>query len=95
MYDEGSQTTSPDYGNIAKAAQPSPLAQLIDTQEKTKHLLSVLGEKCRTSQRLAVVFPEFVEAADRLTGGYHIQSALSQQHEINDAISYLIETVVI
>jgi hypothetical protein len=92
MYDEGTQTTAayPSDLNIAKAAQPSPLAQLIDTQEKTKHLLQILGEKLAP-----VSNPHPVEARDRLNGGYHIHTALSQQHEINEAIGYLIDTVVV
>lgn len=91
MYD-GPTQTSPDFGdmNMAKVAAPSPLAQLIDTQEKTKHLLTVLAE------RLAPVSnPRPVDAKERLNGGYHIQSALSQQHEINDAINYILDTVVV
>lgn len=91
MFD-GPTQTAPDFGdmNIAKAAQPSPLAQLIDTQEKTKHLLQILGEKLAP-----VSNPHPVEARDRLSGGYHIHTALSQQGEINEAISYLIDTVVV
>ncbi len=87
MFDGPTQSEG-DYA--VKPASPSPLAQLIDTQEKTKHLLQVLGEKLQP-----VSNPRPVEAKDRLNGGYHIQSALSQQHEINDAISYLIDTVVL
>ena len=79
------------YVGTAVAAQPSPLAQLIDQQEKTKHLLQVLAEKIQP-----VTNPHPVDSKDRLSGnGYHIQSALSQQYDINDAISYLIDTVVL
>lgn len=84
------ENTTADYG-LAKAAQPSPLAQLLDTQEKTAHLLQVLAEKLGP-----VSNPRPVDSKERIGGsGYHIQSALGKQHEINDAISYLIETVVI
>lgn len=87
MFDGPTQSEG-DYA--VKAQSPSPLAQLIDTQEKTKHLLQVLAEKLAP-----VSSPRPVETKDRLNGGYHIQSALNQQHEINDAISYLLDTVVV
>lgn len=83
--------TAPDPGyNLAKAAQPSPLAQLIDTQEKTKHLLTVLAEKLQP-----VTNPHPVDSKERIGGGYHINSALGNQYEINDAISYIIDTVIV
>lgn len=77
-------------GSSLTAASPSPLAQLLDTQDKTAHLLQVLAE------RLApVTSPTPVDSKARENGGYHINSAVSKQHEINEAINYLINTVVV
>ncbi len=87
MFDGPTQSEG-DYA--VKAASPSPLAQLIDTQEKTKHLLQILGEKLAP-----VSNPHPVESRDRLSGGYHIHTALATQNEINEAISYLIDTIVV
>lgn len=75
---------------LARAAQPSPLNQLLETQEKTGALLNVLGEKLAP-----VSNPHPVDSKERLSGGYHIATALHKQNEINEAISYLIDTLVV
>lgn len=81
MYDEAS----------AKPSQaPSQLTQLIEAQEKTKALLNKLSDQLQP-----VTSPHPVDAKDRLTGGYHVSSALSTQHDINDAINYIIDTLVV
>lgn len=82
--------TQADYG-LAKAANPSHLAQLLDSQEKTSHLLQVLAEKLTP-----VANPHPVDG-NKLAGdrGYHIETALYRQREINEGISYLIDTLVV
>lgn len=88
---ENATSPDPSYALAQKAAPPSPLGQLIDQQEKTKHLLQVLAEKIGP-----VTSPVPVDSKERLSGGgYHVNTALSQQYEINDAINYLIESVVL
>lgn len=80
-----------EYAGTATVAQQSPLSSLLDTQDKTKHLLQILGEKLSP-----VSNPHPVDKAlangDR---GYHVETALYNQRDINDAISYLIDTVVL
>lgn len=74
-----------------KAATQSPLSALLDTQDKTKHLLGVLGEKLSP-----VTNPHPTDSAkERLDRGYHVETALYNQREINEAISYLIDTLVV
>lgn len=72
------------------AKQQSPLSSLLDTQDKTRHLLQVLAEKLNP-----VSNPHPVEGKNLTDRGYHIETALYNQREINDAISYIIDTVVL
>lgn len=83
------QTAKADYGTVA--AKQSPLTALLDSQEKTAHLLQVLSERL-----LPVANPTPTDKA-ALNGdhGYHIETAVYKQREINDAISYIIDSVVI
>ena len=83
------ETTKADYGTVA--AKQSPLSTLLDSQEKTAHLLQVLSERLSP-----VANPVPVDKA-ALNGdhGYHIETAVYKQREINDAISYIIDSVVI
>lgn len=92
MYPDSPTQTSEDYGTIsgAKLAQQSPLSSLLDSQEKTAHLLQLLAEKLHP-----VSNPHPVDNKERADRGYHIETALYRQKEINDAISYIIETVVV
>lgn len=83
------QTAKADYGTVA--AKQSPLTALLDSQEKTAHLLQVLSE------RLSPVANPTPTDKAALNGdrGYHIDTALYKQREINDAISYIIDTLVV
>ena len=83
------ETTKAHYGTVA--AKQSPLSTLLDSQEKTAHLLQVLSERLSP-----VANPVPVDKA-ALNGdcGYHIETAVYKQREINDAISYIIDSVVI
>ncbi len=85
------QTAKADYGTVA--AKQSPLTALLDSQEKTAHLLQVLSE------RLSPVANPTPTDKAALNGngdcGYHIETAVYKQREINDAISYIIDSVVI
>lgn len=92
MDQERTQTvTQADYGLVSKASQPSHLAQLLDAQEKTQHLLQILAEKLSP-----VANPHPVDSA-KLAGdrGYHIETALYRQREINEGLSYLTDTLVV
>ena len=92
MDQEQTQTIGKAYAaDQAVASKQSPLSALIDTQEKTAHLLQVLAE------RLAPVSNPHPVDGNKLAGdrGYHIETALYKQREINEAINYLIETVVV
>ena len=75
----------------ARVAQQSPLSQLLDQQDKTAHLLQVLSE------RLSPVANPTPTDKAALNGdrGYHIETAVYKQREINDAISYIIDTLVV
>lgn len=86
MYDEPTQTIGD-----ARVAQQSPLSQLLDQQDKTAHLLQVLSE------RLSPVANPTPTDKAALNGdrGYHIETAVYKQREINDAISYIIDTLVV
>lgn len=89
------ETTQADYGliggNVAVAAKQSPLTVLLETQDKTKHLLQVLAERLHP-----VSNPHPTDSAKALGDrGYHIETALYNQREINEAISYIIDTVVV
>jgi hypothetical protein len=75
---------------MADPHQPSTLGQLLDAQEKTAALLNVLAEKLQ-----CVASPHPVESEDRLNGGYHINASLGKQHDINDALAYIIDTLVV
>jgi hypothetical protein len=88
------ETTQKDYGLVsgnAVAAKQSPLTALLETQEKTGHLLQVLAE------RLSPVVNPHPQDSQKALGdrGYHIETALYKQREINEAITYLIDTVVV
>lgn len=84
------QKAYPSDLGTARAAQQSPLSLLIDTQDKTGSLLNVLAEKLSP-----VSNPHPVDSKERIEGGYHINTALNKQQDINLAIQYLIETVVV
>jgi hypothetical protein len=88
------ETTQPDYGLVGGAklaAQQSPLTSLLETQEKSAHLLQVLAEK------LSPVSNPHPSDSNKSIGdrGYHIETALYKQREINEAIAYLIDVVVV
>lgn len=90
---QNTQTIAGAYAEdrgLAKAASPSPLAQLLDTQEKTAHLLGVLQDKLSP-----VSNPHPVDSKERADRGYHVETALYNQRAINEAISYIIDTVVV
>ena len=74
----------------ARVAQQSPLLQLLDQQDKTAELLRVLGDKLSP-----VSDPHPVDNKERADSGYHVETALCKQREINDAVAYLIDTLVI
>lgn len=76
--------------NIAKAAKQSTLSLIFDTQEKTAALVRVLGEKLQPVSNPVPV--DGKESADR---GYHLESALYRQQDINQALSYIIDTLVV
>jgi hypothetical protein len=79
------------YATETAAAQQSPLSALLDTQDKTKHLLQVLAEKLHP-----VSNPRPSDSGKALADrGYHIETALFNQREINETISYIIDTVVV
>lgn len=90
MEDRAPTTAAYPEGSIAKAASPSPLAQLLDTQEKTAHLLGVLSDKLSP-----VSNPHPQDNKERADRGYHVETALYNQRAINEAISYIIDTIVV
>lgn len=92
---EETTQNSADYGlvegnSLAKAAKQNPLSLLFDQQDKTRHLLQVLGEKLQP-----VANPHPVDSKAQADRGYHIETALYNQQDINQAISYLIDTLVV
>lgn len=86
MYPEETTQTIGD----ARVAQQSPLSQLLDQQDKTAELLRVLGDKLSP-----VSNPHPVDNKDRADRGYHIETALYKQRELNDAVAYLIDTLIV
>jgi len=69
----------------------SPLSTLLDTQEKTGELLRILADKLSP-----VSNPHPTDTAKAIGDrGYHIESAVFKQREINEAISYMLDTVVL
>lgn len=85
MYDEPTQTIGE-----ARLAQQSPLSQLLDQQDKTAALLSTLAEKLHP-----VSNPHPVDNKERADRGYHIETAPYKQQELNQAVAYLIDTLVV
>lgn len=88
--EETTQADSRLLNSTAVAAKQSPLSSLLDTQEKTRHLLQVLAERLSP-----VSNPHPVDSKPTSDRGYHIETALYNQRDINEAISYLIDTVVL
>lgn len=86
MYDEIEKT---QVGGLTAATQ-SPLSALLDQQDKTKHLIQVLAEKLNP-----VSNPRPSDSKTLVDRGYHIETALGNQKDINEAIAYLIDVVVI
>lgn len=76
--------------NKTLPVQSSPLSQLLDNQDETKALLVTLAEKL-----LPVSNPHPTDKGDRSDRGYHIETALYKQLEINDDIRYLIDTLAL
>lgn len=76
--------------NQTVAAKQSPLSALLDQQDKTRHLLQVLSERLSP-----VTNPTPVDGAERADRGYHVETALYNQQDINKGIQYLIDTVVL
>lgn len=74
-----------------KVATKSQLSQLLEAQGRTSELLEMLGSRLSpvTSHQPGDTAKAYEES------DYHINAAVQSQHVINDAISYLIETVVV
>ena len=80
----------PQSLNATVAAKQSPLSSLLDQQDKTRHLLQVLAERLGP-----VTNPIPVDGKERADRGYHIETALYNQQDINGAISSLLDTIVV
>lgn len=72
------------------AAKQSPLSSLLDQQDKTCNLIQVLAERLSP-----VTNPIPVDGKERADRGYHIETALYNQQDLNNALSYLIDTIVV
>jgi hypothetical protein len=88
--EEKAYAATESIGKLANTTKSSSLANLLEAQERTGELLRVLGEKLGP-----ISSPVPTDGQKRVDSGYHIQTAVSKQHEINDAVSYLIDTLVV
>lgn len=70
------------------SVKQGPLGQLLDQQDRTAELLGVLADKLKP-----VMVPVPVDPKDRQDNGFHVETALYKQREVNEAIGFLIDSV--